>query len=67
LKVFSGNCITRSRNLALCEQIQSAPDDENEAEAFQLADRRHHRSGPATRLLEEVDGMRTSSSFTGGN
>lgn len=68
LKVFSGNCITRSKNLALYEQIQNGPDDEYEAEAFQLGDLRpNRRAGPVTRLLEEVDGMRTSFSVAGGN
>lgn len=68
LKVFFGNCITRSNNHALYEQIQKEPDDEYEAEAFQLVDRvSNRRAGPVTRLLEEVDGMRTSFSLTGGN
>lgn len=68
LKIFSGKCIIRSRNITLYEQIQNDLDHEDGAEGFQLSDERPHRiAGPATRLLEEVDGMRTTITVTSGD
>lgn len=68
LKVFSGKCIFRPRKIARYEQFQYAPDCEDRGEALHLSGWRPNRkSGPATRLLEEVDGMRTTFSVTGGS
>jgi hypothetical protein len=68
LKIFSGKCVIRSRNFAQYEQVPNALDHEDGAEAFQLTDERPNRiAGPATRLLQEVDGMRTTVTVAGGD
>lgn len=68
LKVFSGKCIFRPRNVARYEQIRYAPDCEDRGDALHLSGwMQNRKSGPATRLLEEVDGMRTTCSVTGGS
>lgn len=57
-KIFSGKCIIRPRKIVLYERIQNPLDYENGPEALQLTDWRANRTpGPATRLLEELDGM----------
>lgn len=68
LKVFACKCIFRPRKIGRYEQIQYSPDCEDRGEALRLSGWSPNRKpGPATRLLEEADGMRTTCSVTGGS